>query len=107
MGEPGSTVPPLVLSPAAAAARLGTHVAGLVALLRRGRYRWTEIAPGGKPGDRGRSRWGLTEEQLQAILRAQERQFPEPVPTTTVAAPSPYSPDGRSRLRRGPRPVKP
>jgi hypothetical protein len=60
-----------VLRPAEAAARLGLTVPGLVALLRRYRYKFTELSPGGRPGDRGRNRWGLTEGQLQAILRGQ------------------------------------
>jgi hypothetical protein len=101
------TTTPLIVPPGDAAARLGTDVPGLVAIIRRGRHRWTELKPGGKPGDRGRNRWGLTEEQLRVILRALERGFPEPAPPTGSPVPSALSPDGRSRLRRGAPRVKP
>jgi hypothetical protein len=92
----------VVLSPGEAAARLNMTVPNLVALIRRYRYRFTEIAIGGRPGDRGRNRWGLTEEQLEAIARGQERVFRESDPAQPVPLRrSPVSPDGISRLRRG------
>lgn len=94
--------PVYVLEPAEAAARLSVSVPTLVAIIRRHRYKFTELAAGGKPGDRGRRRWGLTEHQLQTLIRGQERGFVEPEPEV---APTPgfsdLSPDGRSRLRKG------
>lgn len=103
MGIDRTPVTPDILEPGTAAARLGVSVPTLVAILRKHRYHFTELAIGGKPGDRGRFRWGLTETQLQTIIRGQERGFVEPKPTAEAAAPpmSPLSPDGRSRLRRG------
>src|SRR5690348_3699806 len=92
----------MVLSPGEAAARLNMTVPNLVALIRKYRYRFTEIAVGGRPGDRGRNRWGLTEEQLEAITRGQERVFRESDPAQpTPLLRSAVSPDGISRLRRG------
>lgn len=98
-----TTVPPVLLSPTDAAARIGVTVAELVAWVRRHRYEFTARAVGGKPGDRGRNRWGLTEAQLTAVLRGQARRFEEPKPETTADAPrvSAASPDGKSRLRKG------
>jgi hypothetical protein len=98
---PADVQHPVVLAPAEAAFRLGLSVASLVAIIRRHRYRFTELSAGGKPGDRGRNRWGLTEAQLDAIVRGQERGYVEPVRTAGPSAPSPMSPDGRSRLRKG------
>jgi hypothetical protein len=93
---------PAVLNPSEAAARLGLPLKNLVAIIRRHRYSYTEIAPGGRPGDRGRNRWGLTEAQLAAILRGQSRHFVQPEPEKAEPRPSAASPDGRSRLRGGP-----
>lgn len=90
---------PAVVSPGYAAERLGIPVSGLVAIIRRHKYFFTELAPGGKPGDRGRNRWGLTGDQLAAILRGQERGFREPEPPKTEPNKSPFSTDGKSRLR--------
>ena len=93
---------PAVISPSDAARRLGLPVPGLVALIRTYRYTFTELSPGGRPGDRGRNRWGLTEAQFQAIVRGQERGFlPSERAATNAATPSAASPDGKSRLRRG------
>ena len=66
---------PLVMPPGTAAARLGLPVDRLVRLIRHYRYAWTELAPGGRPGDVGRGRWGLTEAQFEAIVRGQARTF--------------------------------
>ena len=98
--QPG---PPAILRPCEAADRLGLTVPGLVALLRHYRYKFTELAAGGRPGDRGRNRWGLTEAQITAILRGQERGFREPEPKAPADMPrvSAVSPDGKSRLQRG------
>lgn len=98
----------LVLTPGEAAAMLGLTVPDLVARIRQHRYPFVERKPGGQPGDRGRGRWGLTEEQVRAILRGMERLPPDPSPTPPEpnqrsARASAASPDGRSRLRRGPR----
>jgi hypothetical protein len=103
MSTERAPITPDILEPGVAAARLGVSVPTLVAILRKHRYHFTELAIGGKPGDRGRFRWGLTEPQLQTIIRGQERGFVEPKPAVEASAPpmSPASPDGRSRLRRG------
>lgn len=97
--------PPLVHEPGAAAARLGLTVEGLVELIRLHNYEYFERKPGGKPGDRGRGRWGMTDAQIEAVLRGQARVLPrlqdEAGPDPGPPAPSPVSPDGRSRLRRG------
>jgi hypothetical protein len=96
---------PAVMPPAVAAARLGLPVPGLVTLIKTYRYGFTELSPGGRPGDRGRNRWGLTEDQLVAIVRGQDRTFArgaEPASGKPAdSGPSPASPDGKSRLRRG------
>jgi hypothetical protein len=93
---------PLVHGPSEAADRMGLTVAGLVALIRARRYPFTELRPGGRPGDRGRNRWGLTDAQIVAILRGQERVPPDPSPPPAgPARVSPVAPDGKSRLRRG------
>jgi len=93
---------PRIVHPALAAARLGITTAGLVVLIRTYRYQFTELRPGGKPGDKGRNRWGLTEAQFDKILDGQRREF-KPVETTedqTRNGKSPYTPDGKSRLVR-------
>lgn len=93
---------PLVYSPSEAATMLGLTVPGLVALIRKHRYPFWEKQPGGRPGDRGRDRWGLTEEHIRVILRGQERIPPDPTPPSQAPArASGTSPDGKSRLRRG------
>lgn len=106
MTVPAGTAPD-VMSPAAASARLGVTEAGLVALLKEYRYPWTELAPGGRPGRRGRAGWGLTEDQYLTVLRGQAHRFEAPpvvqgrppeVPTPSGSA---ASPDGKSRLRKG------
>jgi len=91
----------LVMSPRQAAARLGLTVPGLVVLLRKHKAVFTQLAPGGQPGDRGRNRWGLTEHQLRKLVAASQAQVPDlepPQPTGFSAV----SPDGRLRARRGP-----
>jgi hypothetical protein len=90
-----------ILTPGEAAARLGMDVPDLVAVIRRNRHAYTELKPGGKPGDRGRNRWGLTPRQFEAILRGLERRPPEIRQEAATPLSSPLSPDGLSRLRRG------
>lgn|GEM_PF-4260765 len=87
-----------IVYPTQAATRLGITVPDLVAMIRRNRYRFTEVKPGGKPGDRGRNRWGLTEAQLDAIVRGQERKWVEPKPLDPAPAYNNESPDGRTRI---------
>lgn len=95
------TIIPAVFAPAEAAAKIGIPVGALVAILRRHRYPFIEIHPGGKPGDRGRNRWGMTAEQIEAVLKGQKRQFePEPAGEPAASRVSAVSPDGKSRLRR-------
>src|SRR4051794_15365080 len=92
--------PEVVIGAPEAASRFGLSVAGLTRLIRHYRYEFTELVPGGKPGDRGRNRWGLTETQVRAILRGQARQFeaPRPEPEPGGEKASAFSPDGKSRL---------
>lgn len=93
-----------IIEPGAAAARLCISTKMLVAIIRRHRYKFTELAAGGKPGDRGRRRWGLTEAQLTAIIRGQERGFVEPSPeevSTAARYANLPADDGRSLLRKG------
>ncbi|SIN97947.1 hypothetical protein SAMN05444166_1885 [Singulisphaera sp. GP187] len=100
-----STKAPDILEPSEAAARLAISTKCLTAIIRRHHYKFTELAAGGKPGDRGRRRWGLTEAQLQTIIRGQERGFEEPEPETAAPAATRYSnlppDDGRLLLRKG------
>lgn len=93
---------PKVLTPREASERSGISVASLVAFIRVHRYPFTELVPGGKPGDRGRGRWGLTLAQLAHIVDKQVRRF-EPPATSPSEKPEPslVSPDGKSRLRGG------
>jgi len=96
-------VAPRVLSPGESAERMNTSPKKLAALIRRYQYEFTELVPGGKPGDRGRNRWGLTEAQLATIIQKQARGYepvPEPAATTAPASTS-ESPDGVSRLHIG------
>ena len=53
----------------------------------------------GKPGDKGKNRWGLTEDQFQAIIRGQVRGFATPREPEAVKAAGP-APGGVSRLRK-------
>lgn len=69
---------PLVLAPSAAAARLGVSVASLVTLVRHYGYAFTELALGGRPGDRGRGRWGMTAAQIVSVVRGQARAVAKP-----------------------------
>lgn len=94
----------LVLAPGEAASQLGISVPALVALVRRHRYDYTELVHGGRPGDRGRNRWGLTPDQVRAIVRGQARQLPLPPRDPPPASPTPSALPcaGPSRLRRGP-----
>jgi hypothetical protein len=97
--------PQLIYRPGEAAAMLGMTVAALVTLIRRYRYTYREVRPDGRPGDRGRNRWGLSADDIGAIVRGQARVLPDPAPVPEgPPKASPSSPDGRSRLRRGPRP---
>jgi hypothetical protein len=91
----------LMYWPGEVAAQLGMTTCQLTAIIRRRRYAFTEVAPGGKPGDTGRNRWGLTVAQVEAIIRGQSKIPPDPSPIdTTTPRLSPVSPDGKSRLRK-------
>lgn len=94
----------LVYPPGEAAELLGMTTKRLASLIRERRYPFTEILPGGKPGDRGRNRWGLTLAQIEAIVRGQAKVPPDlaSLPQAGKARFSPVSPDGKSRLRKSP-----
>ena len=84
---PETTAPKMILSPTDAAERIGVPVPELVAIIRRHRYGFTELKPGGRPGDPGRKRWGLTHAQVDAIVTGQARAVrEEPKPEATAAA---------------------
>lgn len=91
-----------ILSPGEVAKRMGITTADLVAMIRRHRYDFTEIKAGGKPGDRGKRRWGLTESQAAAISRGQRRTPPDPNAQVDSREPArtTLSPDGKSRIPR-------
>ena len=96
-----ATKPHAIHQPGEAAAILGVPLSSLVAMIRRHRYAFTEIAPGGAPGQRGRNRWGMTDSQIQAILKGQARAIKDPEPEPNATAPrQPQSPDGISRIPR-------
>ena len=57
-----------------------------------------DAPPDARPGLPGGKRWGLTQDQLAAVVRGQMRQFTEP---TEEPKPAPGSPDGKTRLRGG------
>lgn len=75
MNAPRREITPLVYLPGEAAKMLQMSRANLLALMRTKGYDFLPLAPGGKPGDRGR-RWGLTADQVQAIIRAESRRLP-------------------------------
>lgn len=97
---------PLVMSPSQAAARMGIPVSSLVAIMRRRGSAFTRLATNGQPGDRGRNRWGLTEAQLRKIVDGEQAKTPNPE-AVVYGGYSPVSPDGKSRVRRGPGRVAP
>jgi hypothetical protein len=94
----------LIYPPGEAADLLGMTTRRLADLIRERRYSFTEILPGGKPGDRGRNRWGLTIAQIEAIVRGQAKIPPDlaNLPQAGKTRLSPVSPDGKSRLRKSP-----
>lgn len=96
-------VAPRVLSPGESAERMNTSPRKLATLIRRYQYEFTELVPGGKPGDRGRNRWGLTEAQLATIIEKQARGYQPPAEPAVTVTPGPTSesPDGVSRLHIG------
>lgn len=94
---------PLIYGPGQAADALGLPVPTLVAILRRCRYPFTELSAGGKPGDRGRGRWGLSRDQLRTVIEGQARGWAEPTPSAARPTHTAASPDGVRRLRM-PRP---
>lgn len=95
--------------PDEAARRLGgISVRTLVALLKAKGYPYTELKPGATPWGRGRQLWGLTDDQIAAVVAGQARRFPGPVaagqgteaPPKAAPVPLPGH-DGKSRLKRG------
>jgi hypothetical protein len=97
--DPTAPVDPLrVFSPGAVAERLGISPAALVSLMRNHHYEFVQLRDGGRPGDRGLGRWGMTAAQVRKLQRHQGYTFPGD-PTDFCEA----SPDGIRRARRGPR----
>jgi hypothetical protein len=65
--------------PQEAARRLGgISVSTLVKLLRDGGYSFVSLSPGAKPWGRGRKLWGMTDEQINALIAGQNRRHPPP-----------------------------
>jgi hypothetical protein len=70
---------PIVHPPEEAARRLGGISAStLVKLLREGGYAFVSLSPGAKPWGRGRKLWGMTDEQINAVIAGQSRRLPAP-----------------------------
>jgi hypothetical protein len=97
-----------VLTPSAVATVLGVSTTALARLVREGGYPYTALARGGRPGDRGRGRWGLTIAQLGVIVAGPARR-PSPAdapgrqPAIAATALLPGGVDllrSRSRARR-------
>ena len=88
-----------IYTPGQAAEALSISVPALVAILRRYCYPFTELAAGGRPGDRGRGRWGLSEDQLRAVLEGQARAWAPPAEAGRRPSRGAASPDGIDRLR--------
>lgn len=78
--------------PEEAARRLGgMTVANLVALLKARGYAFTELSPGVLPwgkGARGRKHWGLTDDQIAAIIAGQARSMPKQDPADVDPEPT-------------------
>jgi hypothetical protein len=93
-----------VHTPEECAAMLGgITVKKLVKILKAGGYAYTSLMPGSTPWGRGRQVWGLTDDQLGAVLRGQAKRFPSPEEATSANRTSGLRAlgwDGVSRLRR-------
>lgn len=93
-----------IYTPDEAAALLRISVRTLVELLRVGDYDFADFAPAAsktQPWGRGRKVWGLTQDQLDAIVVGQTRRFPKPSDAPGLAPKSAFLPghDGISRIR--------
>lgn len=96
---------PRVMTPREAAEVSGLPADTLAHLVKTKGHPFTPLRPGGRPGKRGRGwSWGLTAEQLAAIVAAaQERFQPKPddaASTPRAALPRWTPPGGKSRLAR-------
>lgn len=96
---------PRVMTPREAAEVSGLPADTLAHLVKTKGHPFTPLRPGGRPGKRGRGPWwGLTAEQLAAIVAAaQERFQPKPddagASTPRAALPRWTPPGGKSRLK--------
>jgi hypothetical protein len=70
---------PTVHPPEECARRLANiSVRMLVELLKTHGYEFTNLKPGSTPWGRGRQFWGMTDDQLAALIRGQTRRHPKP-----------------------------
>jgi hypothetical protein len=98
---------PRVMSPAEAREATGLSIAEIVATIRTHRLAFVARRPGGRPGDRGRNRWGLTPIQAAAVVAARTMREERPedsTPAAIQARQAAASPDGVARSR--PRPPR-
>src|SRR5262245_45003665 len=65
----------------------GITVARLIALLKSGGYTYTSLAPGSKPWGRGRQAWGMTDDQIAAVIAGQSKRHPTPSAVPSVTKP--------------------
>jgi len=99
-------MPTVVFTPEQAAEQLaGISVSTLIKLITAGGYSYTELSPGAKLWGRGRKLWGLTDQQIQAIVDGQCRKMQTPAtidpPQDNKRKPGRVVPghDGKQRLR--------
>lgn len=73
-----AVVVPKVYSPREAAEMSGVSVDILTREILQRRYSYVALKPGGRPGDRAKNRWGLTAEQIVAIVEGLKVTVPTP-----------------------------
>lgn len=96
----------VVYSPEEVSKRLGgISVTQIVAILKAHGYDYTQLTPGSKPWGRGRQVWGMTDDQIAAVVRGQTKRHPPPTEAGQGGEPGGVKPaahppwDRRSRLR--------
>lgn len=90
---------PRIHEPGEVARTLGMRREDLNALMIERGYPFFSRKSGGRPGDRRKGSWGLTDDQVAVIVRGETRVVPKAEPEgRDRGAASPASPDGKSRL---------
>mgnify|MGYP000869372497 CR=1 FL=1 len=101
-----AAVMPRVYSPREAAELSGVSVEVLSREILTHRYPYIALKPGARPGDRAKNRWGLTVEQLSAIVEGLKVHPPTPeaekLRAMAAAATSWTPPGGKSRVKKKP-----